>query len=340
MTQNNSSIQLPALLVQFLDEYHSKGATGISIDYTDIFSRAVLSGLSINRNTEIEFENTQIIREYVAKLIGFVGLSRDVKTVNGQFSVRLSDGEYNCSYVAQCKGDLTHFGAYKITITILEKSRSTNATSDSPSLLDKLMHLAERQDFKAAIAAIPQCLSQSINQLQVCQEKMQKAKGKQLKLEAEVESAVRKARNASCSSRDAWAESADIFHRKDAIEKIQQAGAAMGDALVKSTDIHLYIIESQTALLEAQAQQLYYQKLLMDLSKGLLLLGSYNQQTNKALYQELRKQLGNANSQQIGELGMRELQSVAAQLKEHQDMLTRIEALEEKVALLMQSYRR
>lgn len=332
-TAIDTSIRLPAALVQFLNEYHSKGESDICITRIDSYPSHTEVETSSGDPDIMNEEVSKTIYSYFRSLIDAPRYLREYKTAEGEFTVSLADGTYKCVYTIRTKGSVK-FPNFVIKFNILERIQTSTDIANTPSPLERLIQLADHQEFQTAIECIPEFLKHSLSQLQVCQENIKETKSKQIKLEAEVESAINTAQDASRSSKNAWFKSADVFHRKHAIEALQQAGSQMGDALVKTTDIHLYIIESQTALLESQAQQLYYQKLLMDISKGLLLLGSYNQQTNKALYQELKKQLNNASEKELGELGMRELQSVAAQLKEHQDMLSRMDAMEKKLSEL------
>lgn len=331
-TRNPNNI-LPARLKQILDDFYREEVKEIYILGGYSFSSPMVKS-SLGKVIKIEPEEGTRIYKYFAKAVGITIDSDNEITSNGEFKINVSEGTCKCNFsisVIRKDGSIDPI-YFLIKIRILEMEEKSIA---SLSRLDQLMELTNHQDFETAIKCISAYLKESISQLQTCQKRINYANNKQIQLEAEVESAISKAQQASDSSRDAWRESADLFHRKDAIAALQRAGFKMGEALVKSTDIHLHIIESQNALLEAQAQQLYYQKLLMDISKGILVLGANNQCTIDALYSELATLLTKVGEEEIGELAMRELQSVAAQLKERQEILTRIVALEEKVAFLM-----
>lgn len=344
---------LPSKIIEFLNYCLKNDHIGFAMECNKQSDNPILKNCAVHYNGDIidTFSDQEllVIREQLNNNLGreLPAYSKKRHSTNNrynycassEYNVELLDGVYTIHIIRQeyrvnydfYEDDLSPDDIVFIRIIIKAKLVSIEK-EESP--LDRLMKLADNHDFKTAIQCIPETLREAVQQLQTCQDKMEEIEAAQELLETIVDDAVSDAKDASISALDAWKESAGFFGRKEAIEKLQSAGVQVGQALVKSTDIYLDIIKSQSALLDAQAQQLHYQKLLMDLSKGLLLIGSYNQQTNQALYQELKKQLSEASEKEIGELGMRELQSVAAQLKERQDMLTRMDAMEKKLAEL------
>ena len=128
-----------------------------------------------------------------------------------------------------------------------------------------------------------------------------------------VDLATKRARRAQESAQYASGKSAGWFHKKAAIESLQDAVSDVADA--------------QQAAADAQVVSFEYQKQLAEFSKFLLGLGVSSVAMNRTLIRELEKRLRGSSTEEIDDLVQREMLSVIKQLKQQEDIMNKQETL-------------
>lgn len=178
------------------------------------------------------------------------------------------------------------------------------------------------------IGNIPILISDSFENIKKLNSKVENAKKSQSAIKKRVANAFKIADEAKeCA---AYLKEPGLFKNKSAIESLQKVTKSIAEAVEESSDVQCQSAQSQKDLLEIQEQTINYQKKLTQISKALLLLGASNRALNRSIFRELQMTLNGASKEEIGELAHRELESVLHQLKEQQDILQRIETLDEK----------
>lgn len=122
-----------------------------------------------------------------------------------------------------------------------------------------------------------------------------------------VEKAAKKAKEAQDFAMAARQKPADLFHRKEAVEDLQEAT--------------FNITEAQVASAEAQEVSFEYQQKLGEITKFLFGLGVSNIAANRSVVRELEIRLRDASEEELDELARQEIISVVRQLKAQEDIM-------------------
>jgi hypothetical protein len=128
-------------------------------------------------------------------------------------------------------------------------------------------------------------------------------------LSKSVDKALRAADKASKSAMNAKNKSAGLFHKKEAIEELQLAGADAADAIISNV--------------EAQKISFEFHSSLAETSKYLLGLGLMNIVNNRTVIRQLELKLKNASKKELSELARQEILNVITQLKAQEDIMSK-----------------
>ena len=102
-----------------------------------------------------------------------------------------------------------------------------------------------------------------------------------------------------------------LFNKKQSIEDLQTAVLAQSDAIAAED--------------EAMRISFHNQKMLADVSTGLLSLGLVNLVSNRTVFQGIKNQLQQASEEEINEHAREELKKIVSQLKAQEDIYNRID---------------
>ena len=135
-------------------------------------------------------------------------------------------------------------------------------------------------------------------------------------LENNVQKAVNMAAQAKRKAVNAQV-SAGLFHKKEAIELLQNATKGLAEAQITAAD--------------AQKISFEYQSKLTEITKFLFGLGVSNLAMNRSVIRELELKLKGASDEEISELAKQELRNVIMQLKLQEDMMQKQKKIAEDV---------
>ncbi len=263
------------------------------------------------------FSDCSVLIEYIKSFTTFD--SYDTEEQTGICNITIN-GENQSFYIKLS----TKENANELSI-ILDAENSENTNND-----EFLPYINEIYDNPSNfdIGNIPILISDSFENIKKLNSKVENAKKRQSAIKKRVANAFKIADEAKeCA---AYLKEPGLFKNKSAIESLQKATKSIAEAVEESSDVQCQSAQSQKDLLEIQEQTINYQKKLTQISKALLLLGASNRALNRSIFRELQITLNGASKEEIGELAHRELESVLHQLKEQQDILQRIETLDEK----------
>lgn len=137
------------------------------------------------------------------------------------------------------------------------------------------------------------------------------------RLRKNVVEATKKAEDAKDSAKSAKEKSAGLFHKKEAIESLQNAATDLADAQISA----------------AQAQEVFfeYQKKVIEITQYLFALGAANIAANRSVVRELELKLKGATKEELDEFARNEILTVIKQLKAQEDIMKKQSDLTEKV---------
>lgn len=150
---------------------------------------------------------------------------------------------------------------------------------------------------------IPSIITDQFNSLQI--------------LRKNVAESTKKAQCAQLSAQQAKNKSAGLFHKKEAIESLQNATADLADAQISSA--------------QAQEVSFEYQQKLGEITKYLFGLGVTNIAMNRTVVRELEMRLRGASEEELGELERQEIMGVVKQLKAQEDIMKKQSDLANRV---------
>jgi len=136
------------------------------------------------------------------------------------------------------------------------------------------------------------------------------------KLDKSIKKSLESAEIAKKSADSAKKKSAGLFHKKEAIEALQESGVESANALMALTDSQKMSLESQTKIAE--------------ICKFLLNLGLINIASNRTIVRQLELKLEGASKDKLSDLVQGEIKNVINQLKAQQDLLEKSNRLDEK----------
>ena len=136
-------------------------------------------------------------------------------------------------------------------------------------------------------------------------------------LRKNIDKATKKAELAQESAESARNNSAGLFHRKAAIESLQEATSDLADAQISAT--------------QAQEVSFEYQQKLGEITKYLFGIGVTNMALNRSVVQELEMRLQGASEKEIDEFARQEIIGVVKQLKAQEDIMKKQSDLAERV---------
>jgi hypothetical protein len=102
-----------------------------------------------------------------------------------------------------------------------------------------------------------------------------------------------------------------VFRKKQSIEDLQVAVLAQSEAIAAED--------------EAMRISFLNQKMLADVSTGLLALGLANLVSNRTVFQRIKDQLQQASEEEVNEHAREELKKIVSQLKAQEDIYSRLE---------------
>lgn len=129
--------------------------------------------------------------------------------------------------------------------------------------------------------------------------------------------ATDKAEKAKNSANSAKEKSAGLFHKKEAIESLQETAVDLSEAAIAST--------------QAQEILFLYQKKLAEVTKYLFALGVSDIAKNRTVVRELELKLKGASGDELDEFARNEVLNVIKQLKAQEDTIKKLNDLNDKV---------
>ncbi len=135
-------------------------------------------------------------------------------------------------------------------------------------------------------------------------------------LEDKVNVAIKRAEDAKKYAVNASDKKDGFFKKKDTFGTLQT--------------VAVEIAESQMIAAEAQKVSFEYQKKLSEIAQYLFNISVANIATNRSLYKELQLRLRNASEEELSDLARKEVEEVAKQLKEQENILTQLSNLTKK----------
>lgn len=155
---------------------------------------------------------------------------------------------------------------------------------------------------------VPMVVSSQFSQIVALEEKTKKA------MES-AEKASEYAKDAKSRAIDAKDKSAGFFHKKAAIEALQDAEYDTASAVVQLSEANSVTVDALTLSLE-------HQKKLSEITQYLFYLGVSNMAMTETVIRQIELKLKNASKEEISELARQELKNVVERLKAQQDMFT------------------
>ena len=156
---------------------------------------------------------------------------------------------------------------------------------------------------EASASQVPSIIQEQFNGLKV--------------LKQNVSEAAKKAEEAKGSAKLAKEKSAGLFHKKDAIESLQEATVDLADAQISAA--------------QAQEVSFEYQQKIAEITKYLFALGVSNIAMNRSVVRELELKLKGASEEELDEFARQEIIAVVKQLKAQEDIMKKQSDLAEKV---------
>ena len=141
-------------------------------------------------------------------------------------------------------------------------------------------------------------------------------------IEKQIKKAMSSAKKAKDAAENAKNTSAGVFHRKAAIENIQQSGVELAEAVIIQADA-----------LELSFKQ---HEETMQITKYLFALGVSNIAANRTVVRELTLKLKNASEEELSELARKEIEDIIRSLKAQEDMENKINNVSAKQKVLQQ----
>lgn len=139
-------------------------------------------------------------------------------------------------------------------------------------------------------------------------------------LDQKVQSALEKAGAAREAAQVAFNTNAGFFHRKDAIESLQEATLQIGNATADNAD-------SQKMLFDCLQKMAQVEKIILQ-------IGCTSIAMNRSTVRELEAKLQNASKGELSDMARKELESVVRQIRQQQDVLEKQDKLEKNVKTL------
>ena len=143
---------------------------------------------------------------------------------------------------------------------------------------------------------LPEAIKKQVRIMEVLDQRITEANGK-------VETAKQKAKEAN--------HKITLFKKKQSIEDLQVAVLAQSEAIAAED--------------EAMRISFHNQKMLAEVSTGLLALGLANLVNNRTVFQKIKDQLQQASEEEINAHAREELKKIVSQLKAQEDIYSRLE---------------
>lgn len=133
-------------------------------------------------------------------------------------------------------------------------------------------------------------------------------------LKGKVGEATKKAKSAQMSAEDAKNKSVGLFHKKEAIELLQDATVDLAEAQISAA--------------QAQEVSFEYQQKIAEITKYLFALGVSNIALNRSVVRELEMKLKGASEEELDEFARQEIIAVVKQLKAQEDIMLKQEQMQ------------
>ena len=153
-----------------------------------------------------------------------------------------------------------------------------------------------QMDINVSPEQLPEVIREQVKVMEVLDQRITQAKEK-------VVAAQQKANEANHKIK--------IFRKKQSIEDLQVAVLAQSEAIAAED--------------EAMRISFLNQKMLADVSTGLLALGLANLVSNRTVFQRIKDQLQQASEEEVNEHAREELKKIVSQLKAQEDVYSRLE---------------
>lgn len=170
-------------------------------------------------------------------------------------------------------------------------------------------------------------LSDDIGQLQILSNKVNESESAARKASRAVDTA--KQRAAAAKGRVDSLGGVRAFHKRQAIEDLQDAVGDLADAQTIVTNAQIDLAEAQKSFSEAQRVTFECQEKIGNLTKAMVQIGCASIATSQLTVRELEAQMNGASREKLSELARNELLNVVAQIKSQQSLLGRQAQIED-----------